>query len=132
MRGERHHGGQGHRGDRLAEQIREEVSQIVGYELRDERVGFATVTDVRMMPDLSSARVYVSLLGDAAEQTSGLAALNRAAGYVRKQLAPRIRTKRVPALIFELDDLLERGSRIENLLKEDEDKPAAPSEPPAK
>lgn len=129
MRGERHSGG--HRNDRLAEQIREEVSQIVGYELRDERVGFATVTDVRMMPDLSSVRVFVSILGESAEQIEGLAALNRAAGYVRKLLAPRIRTKRVPTLIFELDDLLERGSRIENILKEDEEKPAMPSEPPA-
>ncbi len=131
MRGERHSGGHGHRNDRLAEQIREEVSQIVGYELRDERVGFATVTDVRMMPDLSSVRVFVSILGDKAERIEGLAALDRAAGYVRKLLAPRIRTKRVPALIFELDDLLERGSRIETILKEDEDKPRPPSEPPA-
>jgi ribosome-binding factor A len=130
MRGERHSGGHGHRNDRLAEQIREEVSQIVGYELRDERVGFATVTDVRMMPDLSSVRVFVSILGDTAEQIEGLAALNRASGYVRKLLAPRIRTKRVPTLIFELDDLLERGSRIETILKEDEERPAPPSEPP--
>lgn len=131
MRGERHSGGHGHRNDRLAEQIREEVSQIVGYELRDERVGFATVTDVRMMPDLSSARVFVSIMGDKAEQVEGLGALNRAAGFVRKMLAPRIRMKRVPNLIFELDDLLERGSRIENILKEDEVKPRPPIEPPA-
>ncbi|MBK6313334.1 MAG: 30S ribosome-binding factor RbfA [Blastocatellia bacterium] len=103
----------------------------MGYELRDERVGFATVTDVRLMPDLSSVRVFVSILGDKPEQVEGLAALNRAAGFVRKMLAPRIRTKRVPTLIFELDDLLERGSRIENILKEDEDKPAAPPETPA-
>jgi ribosome-binding factor A len=110
----------GHRADRIAEAIREEVSQIVGYELRDERIGFATVTDVRVTPDLSTARVFVSILGTPEEQHAGLAALNKAAGFVRRLLAPRLSTKRVPSLVFSLDDLLERGNRIENLLKEDE------------
>jgi ribosome-binding factor A len=120
MRGERQGGGHGHRPDRLAEQIREEVSQIVGYELRDARVGFATVTDVRLAPDMATARVFVSILGTPEEQKTGLAALNKAAGYVRRQLAPRLRTKKTPNVVFTLDDLLERGNRIENLLKEDE------------
>jgi ribosome-binding factor A len=120
MRGDRRAGGHGHRVDRIAEQIREEVSQIVGYELRDERVGFTTVTDVRVTPDLATARVYVSVLGDADEQQRAVDALNRAAGYVRRQLAPRLRTKRVPDIHFALDDVLERGNKIENLLKEDE------------
>jgi ribosome-binding factor A len=120
MRGERHEGAQGHRVDRIAEQIREEVSQIVGYELRDERVGFATVTDVRLTPDMATARVFVSILGTPEEQRAGLAALDHASAFVRRQLAPRLRTKRVPSIVFALDDLLERGNRIENLLKEDE------------
>jgi ribosome-binding factor A len=122
MRGDRQTGGHGHRPDRIAEQIREEVSQIVGYELRDERVGFATVTDVRLSPDMSTARVFVSILGEPDEQRAGLAALNRAAGFVRRQLAPRLRTKRVPTVVFSLDDLLERGNRIENLLKEEDER----------
>lgn len=121
MRHERNEGGgHGHRADRIAEQIREEVSQIVGYELRDERVGFATVTDVRLTPDMATARIYVSVMGEPAEQRASLAALNHAAPFVRRQLAPRLRTKRVPSVVFALDDLLERGNRIENLLKEDE------------
>jgi ribosome-binding factor A len=120
MRGDRREGGHGHRVDRIAGQIREEVSQIVGYELRDERVGFTTVTDVRVAPDLSTARIYVSVLGEPAEQQQALAALNRAAAFVRRQLAPRLRTKRVPEIHFALDDVLERGNKIENLLKEDE------------
>jgi ribosome-binding factor A len=114
------HDGPGHRVDRIAEQIREEVSQIVGYELRDERVRFATVTDVRLTPDLGTARVFVSFLGDAESKAESLAALNQAAGFVRRQLAPRLRTRRVPTIVFALDDLLERGNRIEKLLKEDE------------
>src|SRR5436190_23298913 len=120
MRGDRHEGGQGHRVDRIAGQIREEVSQIVGYELRDDRVGFTTVTDVRVTPDLATAHVFVSILGTPDEQIKALAALNHAASFVRRQLAPRLRTKRVPSIVFTLDDLLERGNRIENLLKEDE------------
>ncbi len=119
MRGDRHEGGQGHRIDRIAEQIREEVSQIVGYELRDERIGFATVTDVRLAPDLSTARVFVSVLGTDEEKRGALDALNHAAAFVRRQLAPRLRTKRVPTIVFTLDELLERGNRIENLLKEE-------------
>src|SRR5438552_6251839 len=98
MRGERHAGGHGRRTDRLAEQIREEVSQIVGYELDDDRIGFATVTDVRVSPDLASARVFVSVLGTPDEQRRSLDALNHAAGFIRRQLAPRLRTKRVAAI----------------------------------
>ena len=79
-----------------------------------------TVTDVRLSPDMATARVFVSILGTPEEQKTGLAALNKAAGYVRRQLAPRLRTKKTPNVVFALDDLLERGNRIENLLKEDE------------
>lgn len=93
----------------------------MGYELRDERVGFATVTDVRVTPDLGTARVYVSILGDAEAKREGLDALNQAAGFIRRQLAPRLRTKRVPSVVFSLDELLERGNRIEQLLKEEDE-----------
>ena len=119
MRGDRHEG-TGHRVDRITEQIREEVGQIVGYEMRDERIGFATVTDARVTPDLATARIFVSILGDDEEKARGVEALNKAAGFVKRQLAPRLRTKRVPNLVFVLDDVLERGNRIEQLLKEDE------------
>mgnify|MGYP000979725106 CR=1 FL=1 len=120
MRGDRQQTGHGHRTDRIAEAIREEVSQIVGYELNDERIGFATVTDVRLTPDLATARVFVSILGTPEEQRTGVTALNNAAGFVRRLLAPRLSTRRVPTIVFSLDDLLERGNRIEDLLKEDE------------
>jgi len=120
MRGSRNTAGQGHRGERLAEQVREEVSQIVSYELDDDRVGFATVTDVRVAPDYSSARIYVSILGSEEEKQAAVEALNHASGFIRRQLAPRLHTKRTMTLHFVLDDLLERGNRIEALLKENE------------
>lgn len=119
MRGSKHSAKQGHRGERLAEQVREEVSQIVN-ELDDDRVGLATVTDVRVSPDYASARVFVSVLGSPEDQARSLEALNHAAGFVRRQLAPRLHTKRTMALRFVLDDLLDRGNRIETLLKENE------------
>ena len=111
-------GGAGYRAGRVAEQVREEVSQIVGYELRDERIGFVTVTDVRLSPDMATARVYVSIMGTPEEQQASLAALNRAAGFVRRLLAPRLRMKRSPSVVFTLDDLLDRANRIEDILKE--------------
>lgn len=120
MARERHAGGHGHRAGRLAEQIREEVSQIVGYEMRDERIGFATVTDVQVSPDFSNARVYVSIMGDEEEKRRGVDALNAASGFIRRQLAPRLRTKRAPNVHFVLDELLDKGNRIEDLLKEDQ------------
>ena len=118
MRGERHEG-TGHRVDRIAEQIREEVSQIVGYEMRDERVGFATVTDVQLGPDLATARVFVSILGDDTEKKRGIDALNKASAFIRRQLAPRLRTRKTPNVVFVLDELLEQGNRIEDLLKKE-------------
>lgn len=120
MRGNRKQGGPGHRVERIAEQIREEVSQIVGYEMSDARIGFATVTDVSVAPDLGNARVFVSILGSPEEKRKGLAALNAAAGYVRRQLAPRLLTKKVPVIHFALDELLEKANRLEDLLKEDD------------
>lgn len=119
MRGDRREGGHGHRPDRLAEQIRGEVSQIIGYELSDDRIGFATVTDVRVSPDLATAHVYVSFLGEDDDRQKSLDALTQATGFIRRLLAPRLRTKRAVALKFHLDDLLDKGNRIEDLLKED-------------
>jgi ribosome-binding factor A len=120
MRGSRREGGHGHRGERLAEQVRAEVAQIVGFELEDDRVGLATVTDVRVSPDYASARVYVSVSGTPEEKQRSVDALNHAAGFVRRLLAPRLHTKKTMNLHFVLDDLLDRGNRIEALLKENE------------
>jgi ribosome-binding factor A len=120
MRGSKHAGGQGHRGERLAEQVREELIQIVSFELEDDRVGLATVTDVRVSPDYSNARVFVSVSGTPEEQKRSVEALNHAAGFVRRLLAPRLHTKKTMTVHFVLDDLLDRGNRIEALLKENE------------
>lgn len=108
----------GRRQERLADQIRAEVAEIIGGELRDPRIGFATVTRVELSADLQHARVLVSVLGKAEVQEETLAVLSAAAGYVRHELARRLRLRRMPELVFVLDRGAEEGLKIEALLRE--------------
>jgi len=101
---------------RVGEMIKEQVGIILQQEVSDPRVGFATVTDAEVTPDLREARVFVSVLGDAEQAKASIAALQRAAGYIRGLLARRIDLRVVPELTFELDRSLERGSRVLELL----------------
>lgn len=110
---------QGRRPNRIAEQIRHEVGAIISYELRDARIGFVTVTDVNVTPDLRQARIYISLLGAPEERTDSLAALNHAAGFIRRELGARLRLRYTPTLQFFYDHSIERGARIEQLLSEE-------------
>lgn len=108
----------GRRPERIGEQIREEISSLLLGELKDPRVGFATITAVRVSPDLRHARVYVSILGSEDERQQSLQGLAAASSFLRRQLAKRLRIRRVPVLEFELDTGAERGARIEELLRE--------------
>jgi len=107
---------QGRRPQRIADQIKSEVSQIVSYELRDKRIGFTTVTDVWVSPDLKQTRIYVSVLGSKEEARSTLEALNHAAGFVRHELGSRLRLRHAPQLSFHIDKSIEYGDRIERLI----------------
>jgi len=86
------------RTDRVDELLRQEIGAILAREVADPRVGFATVTDVETTPDLQHAKVWVSVIGDAAERRATLEALDGAMGYVRRELGVRLRLRRVPAL----------------------------------
>lgn len=87
-------------------------------ELKDPRIaGMVTVTEVRVSPDLKQARVYVSVLGSDAEQQSTLKGLEAAAGFIRHELAERLRMRRSPEMLFVLDHSEEYGQRIEQLLR---------------
>jgi ribosome-binding factor A len=112
----------GRRPERLAEQIKEEVSLIIAGDLHDPRVGFATVTDAKVSPDLRHARIFVSVLGSDEQVADSLAALNHAAGYIRHQLGAVLRIKRTPELHFVFDDTVRTAARIEELLKEEAEK----------
>jgi ribosome-binding factor A len=107
----------GHRAERLADQIRAEVAEMIAAELKDPRIGFATVTGVDMSGDLHHARVSVSVLGSADAQQRSLEGLTSAAGYVRHELSHRLRLRRVPELSFVLDHAAEDNERLETLLQ---------------
>ncbi len=107
------------RPERLAEQIREEVSLILGGEVEDPRIGFVTVTDAEVSPDLRYAKVFVSVLGDAAQIRESMSALNHAAGFIRVKLGAALRIKRTPELRFVHDDTVQSAARIEELLHEE-------------
>jgi ribosome-binding factor A len=104
------------RPEKLAELVREEVTQIVGYELDDPRLETVTVTDVRMSENLRDARVYVTVEGTEGEREAALAALRRAAPYVRRQLVMSLNLKYTPEIHFVRDAVEEQAARVEELL----------------
>ncbi len=107
-----------YRADRLGQELKVQISLILAREMRDPRIGLATVTDARVSPDLRYARVFVSVLGSGEEQKATLAALNQAAGFIRRQLGPRLRLRHNPEVTFCFDQSIEQGARMEEILAE--------------
>ena len=105
------------RSDRMAEQLRRELADIVRDEIKDPRLGFMSFTEVRMSRDLSHAVIYCSVL-NAEQQDESIEILNRAAGFVRKEIARRIRARIVPTLKFMVDDSVTRGIAMDELISE--------------
>ena len=106
------------RAERTAETLREEIAQIVGFELEDPRLTMVTVTDVRLSSDKRAARVYVTIAGDEKEHEAALAALRHATPYVRKQLGLSLNMPRTPEIHFVRDRVEEEGERVDQLLLE--------------
>lgn len=96
--------------------IARHVKDIVAYEIKNENIGFMTITDVEVSSDHSYCKIYVSFLNNA---TKSLETLNRAKGYVRSSLAKKVNLRRVPQIEFVLDDSFEKQQRLENLLKKE-------------
>lgn len=107
-----------HRAERLTDTLREEIAQIVGFELEDPRLDAVTVTDVRLSSDKRAARVYVTITGDEEAHKSALAALKHAAPYVRKQLGLSLNLPRTPEIHFVRDRIEEQGERVDHLLEQ--------------
>jgi ribosome-binding factor A len=105
------------RPERVADILREEISQIVGYELEDPRLTMVTVTDVRLSDNLRDAQVFVTVIGDEAEHQLALSVLRHAAPYVRKQLSLSLNLPRTPDIHFVRDRVEEKGERIDQLLE---------------
>jgi ribosome-binding factor A len=105
------------RPERVADILREEISQIVGYELEDPRLTMVTVTDVRLSDNLRNAQVFVTVIGDEEEHRLALDALRKAAPYVRKQLSLSLNLPRTPEIHFLRDRVEEKGERVDQLLE---------------
>ena len=103
---------------RVNEAMREVLSSHIAGDLKDPRIGFVTVTAVETSPDLSAARVFVSVLGNPAEQEDALAGLRSSRGLLQAHVAHELRMKRTPTLTFVHDDTAERGMRIEQILED--------------
>src|SRR6266404_3518276 len=109
----------GRRIDRIEEQLRIELSEIIEREIQDPRIGLATVTRVKVSPDLRHGRVFITVLGEADQRKKTLEGLRSAANYARHSLSKRLHhLKRIPELTFDYDEAVEKGIRIEELLEQ--------------
>jgi len=112
---------QSRRPKRLALQIQHEISSMLVRDLKDRRIGFATITGVDLSPDLRHAKVFVSVMGPEEEKDETMKTLAHAAGWIRHELGQRIRMKFLPEIVFAPDTSQEYGERIDRLLDEIKD-----------
>ena len=122
------------RPSRVGDQLRAEISDLIARQVHDPGIGFLTITQVTVSPDLQVARVYYTTLGDERARRDTAKALGRATPFLRRQIGSRLRLKRVPSLEFFFDESIERGDRIERILNElsaDRAEPAGEAAPPA-
>ena len=109
---------QGSRPDRVADQIRGELAQLLAREVHDPGVGFVTLTRVQVSPDLQQARVFYTVLGDDKARKTSARALDRVIPFLRRQIGSRLRLKRTPDLKWIYDESIAGQDRIEQLLNE--------------
>jgi ribosome-binding factor A len=117
------------RSARIADQIQRELAEIARLELRDPRVGLVTFTGVELSRDQSHAKVFFTVLGAGSAIEDALHGLQRAAGFLRSQLAHRLSTRSVPELHFAFDESVERGVRLSKLIDDAVAHDAAPPPP---
>ncbi|MGQ0608465.1 MAG: 30S ribosome-binding factor RbfA [Chloroflexota bacterium] len=106
------------RTDRLDSQIRAELAELLHREMKDPRVGFATITRVETARDLGTAKVWVSIMGSDEEREATMKALTDATPWLRRQLGGRLTLRHVPQLMIRHDDSIEAGDRVLRLLRE--------------
>ena len=104
------------RRERIAQALRDEISVLLRREVRDPRVGFVTITGTSISPDLTHAKIYVTVLGEERVRQESLTALNRAAGFLQRQVFRQLSLKKTMRLVFLLDEAVQSGNRIEELL----------------
>ncbi|SDM65314.1 ribosome-binding factor A [Fictibacillus solisalsi] len=104
------------RSNRIGEQMKKELGDIIGRKLKDPRIGFVTVTGVEVTGDLQQATVFISVFGDDEQKEQTLRGLAKASGFIRTEIGKRIRLRKTPEISFKFDESIEYGSRIETLL----------------
>jgi ribosome-binding factor A len=110
---------QGHRPDRVGDQIRQELSELLSRGVvHDPGIGFITLTRVKVSPDLQVARVYYTTLGDPQARRETAKALDRATPFFRRQVGSRLQLRRVPELQFQFDESVEHQDRVEQILRD--------------
>lgn len=106
------------RTERLADLVRDEISRLLLREVKDPRIGFVTITEASVSPDLHHIKVFVSVLGEEAARDASILALRSASGFIQRALFRNLRLKHSPVVTFHLDDSMERGERIERVLRQ--------------
>ncbi|WP_214539854.1 30S ribosome-binding factor RbfA [Staphylococcus pseudintermedius] len=106
------------RAERIGEQMKKELMDIINNKLKDPRVGFLTITDVQPTNDLSLAKVYLTVLGSDKERENTFKGLEKAKGFIKSEIGQRMRLRIVPDLQFEYDESIEYGNRIERLIQD--------------
>lgn len=109
---------QGKRTDRVGHLIQMELGQLILQRVKNPKLGFVTVTHVDVSPDLRSARVFFSVLGNAAQKKDSLTALERASGFLQREINAALNLKYTPRLKFILDESLDRGEEIDKVLRD--------------
>ncbi|MFE8699121.1 30S ribosome-binding factor RbfA [Cytobacillus sp. FJAT-54145] len=104
------------RSNRVGEQMKKELGEIIGRKIKDPRIGFVTVTDVQVTGDLQQAKVFISVLGDDEQKDNTLKGLAKAKGFIRSEIGQRIRLRKTPEIIFEFDESMAYGNRINAIL----------------
>lgn len=107
-----------HRVERIQESIKEELGLLLQREIKDPRIGFASVTAVRVSHDMSHVKVFVSVLGDEQQKKDTMAGLESARGFIRSEIGKRVRLRHTPELHFVSDTSLEEGARILTLINQ--------------
>ncbi len=104
--------------DRVNEELKREIGKIIDKDLKNPNItGLISVTKVKTSPDLKNAKVYISILNSKSKKNT-LQGVKNASGFIRTELAKRVVLRYIPELVFELDETMEYGSRIDNILKE--------------
>lgn len=106
------------RAQRVGESIHKEISALLVKGLKDPRIGFVTITAVKMTPDLHLARVYFTVMGDEKARKASAAGLNSSAPFLRREIGKLLRMRYAPDLLFEYDKSIDYGNRIEALMRQ--------------